>query len=112
VTWEIVAIAITVLAHFVGAGVLIWALLDGEKLDWRGMLFPGDDDGGWGGYDPPPGDPPRDGGGVRSTPPLPDASPSHVRLREPGRIADAKPRPPRRPEHPPAPTPSRTPAKH
>lgn len=108
-TLEVLAIVITVVAHFVGAGVLIWALLDGETIDWRGVLFPGDDDGGWGGFDEPPRTGPRDGGGVE-LPPLPDAAPSAVRLREPGRLADAKPRPGRRPEHAPEPQPARTPA--
>ena len=46
---------------------------------------------------------PRDGGL-----PLPDAKPSRVRLREPGRIADALPRPARRG----APEPERVPVRH
>jgi hypothetical protein len=105
VSLEILAIGITVLAHFVGAGVLVWALLDGEKLDWRATLWPRDDDGGGGGGpEPPADDGPRDGGGL--APSLPDASPSPVRLREPGRIGEGYPRPPRRPEH----VPERTPA--
>lgn len=98
--WEIVAIALTVLAHFVGAGVLVWALLDGQPVDWGG-LWPRDDDGGGGGDGPPPAAPepgPDGGAGVR-TPPLPDAAPSTVRLREPGRIAEGYPKPGRRPEH-------------
>jgi hypothetical protein len=106
VTLEIVAILGTVIVHFLGAGVLVYALLDGEKIDWRGPLGPRDDDGGGGGgLDPPSRDRgPDGGGGVRApTPPLPDAAPSAVRLREPGkRIADGYPTPPRRPEHVPA----------
>jgi hypothetical protein len=106
VTLEIVAILGTLIVHFLGAGVLVYALLDGEKIDWRGTLWPRDDDGGGGGgYDPPPEHPgPESGGGiVAPTPPLPDAAPSAVRLREPGtRIADGYPRPARRPEHAPA----------
>src|SRR4051794_26676154 len=89
----------TLLLHVLGAGVLVWALLDGEKIDWR-SIFPRDD---WGG--PPPGDEPQDpeppaptgGLGV----PLPDASPSGVRLREPGRISEGHPAPARRPAHAP-----------
>ena len=98
-TLEVTAIVITVLAHIVGAGVLIWTLLDGEKPDWRRALFPQDDDGDGGSrledpLEPLPG--PR-GGGL----PLPDAQPSAVRLREPGRIGEGYPRPARRPEHTP-----------
>jgi hypothetical protein len=105
VTLEIAAILGTLIVHFLGAGVLVYALLDGEKIDWRGTLWPRDDDGGGGGGLDPPSDDrdPRTGGGIASpTPPLPDAAPSAVRLREPGRrIADGYPRPPRRPEHAP-----------
>jgi hypothetical protein len=99
VTWEIAAIALTVVAHFVGAGVLIWALLDGESIDWR-SLWPRDDDGGGGGG-PWPEEPGPDGGGgvTADVPPLPDAAPSSVRLREPGRISEGYPKPARRPEH-------------
>ena len=92
---EIVALTIVAVVHFVGAGVLIWALLDGEPFDWR-SIWPDDDDGRGGPPDdaPEPSDPRRPGGL-----PLPDAAPSPVRLREPARLRDAKPRPPRRPEH-------------
>jgi hypothetical protein len=108
VTLEIVAIVMTVVAHFVGAGVLIYALLDGEEVDWRGTLWPRDDDGrGGGGPEPPDDQRPGDGGGVLAPPLLPDAAPSAARLREPGRIADAHPRPARRPDHAPERTPAR-----
>jgi hypothetical protein len=113
VNLEVAAIVITVLAHFVGAGVLVWALLDGEQIDWRGTLWPRDDDGGGGGWPEPPVDEGPDGGGVPAPTPLPDAAPSPVRLREPGRIAPGYPRPQRRPEHVPERTPaapSRTPS--
>jgi hypothetical protein len=44
--------------------------------------------------------------------PLPDATPARVRLREPGRLADLLPAPPRRRrEHAPAPAPTRAPAR-
>jgi hypothetical protein len=106
VTLEIVAILGTLVVHILGAGVLVYALLDGEKIDWRGTLWPRDDDGGGGGgLNPPPEERGPDGGGgvLAPTPPLPDAAPSAVRLREPGkRIGDGYPRPPRRPEHAPA----------
>jgi len=110
VNLEIVAILGTLIVHFLGAGVLVYALLDGEKIDWRNTLWPRDDDGGGGGgFDPPPQDHGPEGGGGIVMPPLPDAAPSAVRLREPGqRIGDGYPRPPRRPEHAPA-EPARSP---
>jgi hypothetical protein len=98
VTWEIVAIVLTLVVHVLGAGVLVWNLLDGEGFDWR-TLWPRDDDGGGGGWPEPPSGPEPDGGGVPAVPFLPDAAPSAVRLREPGRIGDGYPRPGRRPEH-------------
>ena len=94
-TWEIVAILLTLVVHVLGAGVLVWNLLDGEGFDWR-TLWPRDDDGGGGGTPEPPTAPEPDGGGLTL---LPDAGPSAVRLREPGRIGDGYPRPGRRPEH-------------
>jgi hypothetical protein len=94
VTVEILALALTLLVHVIGAGVLIWVLLDGDGIDWR-SIFPTDDDGPGPGGPPEPTPPAPPRGGV----PLPDAAPSAVRLREPGRIADAHPRPARRPEH-------------
>jgi hypothetical protein len=106
VTLEIVAIVGTLIVHFIGAGVLVYALLDGEKIDWRGTLWPRDDDGGGGGWEPPAPDTggDGDGGGIPAPLPLPEASPSGVRLREPGRrIGDGYPKPARRPEHAPGP---------
>jgi hypothetical protein len=103
VSLELVAIALTLVVHVVGAIVLVWTLLDGEQIDWRGTLWPRDDDGGGGG---PGFEPPRDGhggDGGGGTLPLPDASPSPVRLREPGRIGEGYPRPARRPAHAPPP---------
>jgi hypothetical protein len=53
---EVLAIAITALAHVVGAGVLVWALLDGAHSSWRD-IWPRDDDGGGGppvAMQPPP----------------------------------------------------------
>lgn len=100
------ALALTVLVHFVGLAALIWALVtdDEERPDWR-RWWPGDDDGG----DQPPLDPEPDppaGGLPRVGGP---GLPSVVRLRAPGRLADAHPRPPRRPAHAPERVPRRVP---
>jgi len=99
VSWEIAAIVLTLVAHVLGAGVLVWNLLDGE-FDWR-VLWPRDDDGGGGGRPDPPAAPDPGGGGLQLGPVLPDAAPSAVRLREPGRIGEGYPRQARRPEHAP-----------
>jgi hypothetical protein len=99
VTKEVLALALTVLVHVIGMAALVWALLhdDEKRSDWRDW-WPRDDD------DPPAPPPqPRDRGGL----PLPDALPSAVRLREPGRLADGHPRPTRRPEHAPERAPAR-----
>jgi hypothetical protein len=95
VSSEALALFILFLIHAIGLGVLFLALLRSSNDDgWRDW-WPRDDDGG---SEPPPHDP---------TPPLPGAEQSPVRLREPGRLADAHPRPPRRPEHPPERAPQR-----
>ena len=107
---EVIAIALTVIVHFIGAIVLIWAITRDEEIDWRGILWPGDDDGGGGGpgFEPPhSGD--GGGGGDALVPPLAEVAPSAVRLRAPGRIADAHPRPARRPAHASERTPVREP---
>lgn len=108
---EVIAITLTLVVHYIGAIVLIRAILGDEEIDWRGILRPGDDDGGDGG---PGFEPPRSGdgggGGDVLAPPLAEAAPSPVRLREPRRIADAHPRPARRPAHAPERTPVREPA--
>lgn len=97
-TEEIIAITLTFLVHVLGAVALVWAMLD--ERGWSALKdwWPRDDP-------PPPDDDPRDDddgpGGRPVDLPLPSAAPSPVRLREPGRIGDAKPRPGRRPEHEP-----------
>jgi hypothetical protein len=100
VTKEVLALALTVLVHVIGMAALVWALLhdDEKRSDWRDWWPRGDDD-------PPAPPQPRDRGGL----PLPDAQPSAVRLREPGRLADGHPRPARRPEHAPERVPERVP---
>jgi hypothetical protein len=103
---EVAALALTVVVHILGMGALIWALVldDEDRPDWRGW-FGGDDDSD---HDPPHEPTPGPGGDGLPVP-LPDAAPSPVRLRETGRLADAKPRPARRPAHPPQREPQRTP---
>jgi len=91
VTKEVIALSLTALVHVIGAGVLIWAMIDGERLDWR-SFWPRDDDGGGRGPDAPRGP---------GEPPLPDAIQAPVRMREPGRLADLRPRRDR--QHEPAP---------
>jgi hypothetical protein len=65
---HVVALTLTVLVHFIGAGVLVWALLDGARSSWRD-IWPRDDDGG--------GGPPRDEPPPRMPPP---AFPEHYSL--------------------------------
>lgn len=60
-------------------------------------------DGGGGLRRPVPRKPVRPWGGI----PLPDAQPSRIRLREPGRLADLLPRPTRRPAREPNRRPAR-----
>ena len=91
---------LTVVAHLVGLGVLV-ALLGGSPADWRGWWWPGDDGGGGG-----PGRSPSPSGGPASGPPLGRAVPASLRLRGPGRLADARRRE-RRPAREPARTPQR-----
>lgn len=105
---EVVAILLTLLVHILGAAVLIHVLLDGERIDWRGTLFPRDDDGGPPKWDPPEPDPSDAPGGL----PLPESSPSRFRLRRKAKLADGYPKPPRRPSHTPDRTPTREPAEH
>lgn len=92
---EILALAITILVHVVGMGVLIWALLGDEATrgGWRRWFRVSDDHP----------TPPAPNGGAA----LDDADPSAVRLREPGRLADGYPATPRRPRHAPQPAPTR-----
>ena len=90
---EALALGITFLIHVIGICVLFGLLIRSDEGGWRDWWPRDDDDGG--GWDPDPG------------PPLPSADPSRMRLREPGRLADAHPRAPRRPEHPPQRVPQR-----
>ena len=101
-TKEVLALGLTLFVHVVGMAALIWALFldDDNKPDWRGWF--GWDDGDDRPHEPEPS---PSGDGL----PLPDALPSRVRLREPGRLADLLPRPERRPSHVPERAPARTP---
>lgn len=101
----VAAILVLTLVHFAAFGLLFWHLAGGEMLS---IFRTRPDDGGGGGSPTPPEPDPagdRDGGV-----PLPDAEQASVRLREPGRLADAYPRRPRRPEHAPD-APEREPAR-
>jgi hypothetical protein len=99
---ELIALTLVFVVHVVGGLLLVWALLEDEvRAGWRRRFGGG---GGGGGEDPP--------SGPRPTPPTPAAAPqlpladavaSDVRLRGPGRLADAHPPRPRRPEHVPQP---------
>jgi hypothetical protein len=89
---EALALGITFLIHVIGICVLLGLLLRSDGGGWRDW-WPRDDDDGPG-PEPDPG------------PPLPSADPARLRLREPGRLADAH-RSPRRPEHPPQRVPER-----
>lgn len=94
---ELLAIALTFFVHVIGAGVLIWALIDRDSEDagsWRDW-WPKDDRS-----PEPPFEPAGPSGDGVARPVLPDASASPVRLREPGRIGDHKGAPGRRPAHP------------
>ncbi len=91
------AIVLTFVVHLLGGAVLVWHLMgsgaDGEERgSWRDW-WPRDEP-------EPPVEPAGPTGDGAATPPLPDAQPSPVRLREPGRIGDRKPAPSRRPTHP------------
>jgi hypothetical protein len=97
-----VALLITVLVHFAGVAVLVWALFDGEKPDVRGWWRGDDPRDEW----PEPPVPPRPSGEGM---PVRDAEPARVRLREPARLGDGYPRPERRPAHVPAPDREREP---
>lgn len=93
---ESVALLAIFLPHGVAAAFFVWRLTPkGARRELRGW-FNGDGDGG--SPRPVPVRPRTPGGGVE--PPLPSAAPSIVRLREPGRLTDGVPTPPRRPTHP------------
>ena len=104
-TGEVLALALTLGVHVLGACALIGVLMRDSGTHMRDFWpSDGDDDGP--GRDPQPQgfDPAPGGRGV----PLPDAEPAPVRLREPGRLGDAYPRPTRRPAH----APEREPTPH
>ena len=90
---EALALGITFLIHVIGICVLFGLLIRSDGGGWRDW-WPRDEDDGPGGWEPDPG------------PPLPSADPARLRLREPGRLADAHQRP-RRSEHPPQRVPQR-----
>ena len=103
---EIMALTLVFVVHVIGGLLLVWALLDDETgAGWRRRRRGGGD-----GPQPPPPAPrpsPAIAGRAGSALPLAGADPSRVRLRGPGRLADAHPLAPRRPQH--APQPERAP---
>ncbi len=103
-----IALLVLVIPHLI-AGVFLgwWILPASARHELRGWFR--DDDGGV----PPSGPPePPVGGGDRVIVPMPDASPSAVRMREPGRLLDNLPSTPRRPAHPVDPERRREPQPH
>jgi hypothetical protein len=93
---ESLALLVIFLPHAIGGIFLGWRLLPAEARGELRGWWRDDDDG------PPPSRPPvPQSGSGGNEPPMPDAVPSPVRLREPGRLADRVPAPARRPEHPP-----------
>lgn len=103
-TAEAAALVLTFLVHVIGAAILVWNMLDGSEWSWRD-LWPDDGDDG----DEPPARPESPRGGPDGIPLPEEARPARVRLREPGRISDGRPRPARRPEHAPEREPAREP---
>jgi hypothetical protein len=83
------------MSHLVALVALFWMLLRNGDSSIDGGWFLGRDDE----HEPRRPRRPRGPGGDAL--PLPDAQPSAVRLREPGRIADAHPAPARRGDHEP-----------
>ena len=100
---QLIALVLTLVVHIVGALFLVWALLGEEGMRGLRDSWPRDDRPD---DDGPAGPQPRPSGNGLPVP-LPDATQSPVRLREDGRLADARPRRPRRPDH--APHPARRP---
>jgi hypothetical protein len=87
--------ALHVIALALGVVLFMMFLRSDSTSSWN----PPEDDegGGGGGNDRLPSRPkPKPTGGV----PLPDADPARARLRGPGKLRDAHPRPLRRPAHP------------
>ncbi len=94
-TGQQIAILITAVSHL-GAGAILVGMLfrlgGSRPQDLRSWW---DDDGGSAGPDQNRPDRSPGGGGI----PLPDADSSDLRLRQPGRLADRRRRPPRRAPH-------------
>lgn len=92
------AILLVGLTHVMALLVLLWVLFrSGDRPLGLGWWL-GEDD-----HDDDPGPPPEPVAPGGAALPLPDARPAGVRLRGPGRLADAHPPRPRRPEHVPQP---------
>lgn len=106
---EVAALVLTVVVHILGAGALIWGMIDRDDPDrgsWRDW-WPRDDRG----EEDPAGPPPPQPQGGLTVPVLPDSRPPAVRVRDGARIGELTPRPARRPAHPAPPAPERSPAR-
>jgi len=99
---ELLAIVLIIVVHVIGAGVLVWAMLGEEGINWYRSRS--DEDDGWN-WDPPsppsPPSPPAPGRGPDGLP-LPDAAQSATRLRGPERAGDWHRHRRPTPAHPPA----------
>jgi hypothetical protein len=103
VSHELLAIVLIIVVHVIGAGVLVWAMLGEEGINWYRSRP--DEDEGWHRGPPEPPAPPAPSRGPDGLP-LPDAAPSATRLRGPERAGDWRKHHRRpTPQHPP-----RTPA--
>jgi hypothetical protein len=97
-------IALFAVLHLIGMGLGAVLLVMFLRSDSVTVWSPPDEEGGGGGNDRVPPRPPGPSGGG---PPLVDARPARIRLREPRRLTDLAPVRERRPAHAPGDAPIR-----